>query len=94
MSAVVRVELPDPVWGRLVSRADHAGVKVADLIGAAIAREVRADRPATGRERVRDLWAQGLPDRLIAAELGWLNGRVAVERRALGLRPNRLGRGV
>jgi len=84
-TVILKVELPDLVWGRLVSAADAQGVRSEVLVADAIARLVPS---VTGRNSVAALWERGLSDAEIGRELGWTNAQVARSRKRLGLAAN------
>lgn len=85
MTRTVQVALPDPVWGRLASRADDSGVTVADLISTAVAALV----PPTSVDPVVTLTRSGLSDKEIAAQLVLTNAQVKTRRLAAGIPANR-----
>jgi hypothetical protein len=82
----LEIELPDRVWGHLVSRADAEGITSRELLVAAIEGLVPE---VSGRDSVSVLWSRGLADAEIAAELGWTNEAVARVRRRRKLPANK-----
>lgn len=90
----VVVALPEPVWGRLASIADARGVSVADVIGKAIAAEMKP-RPLLHsvsfkrRQVVVSLVEAGHTDRFIAEATGELVQYVRDARRDAGLPANK-----
>ena len=78
----VMVTFPARVWGRLANLADDRGVKVPDLIAAAVAEMV----PVTREERVLLLVRAGLSDGDVAARTGETRAYVARHRLKAGIR--------
>lgn len=50
----ISVTLPAHVWGRLASIADSQGVRVADVVALAVAREIRDERVLTRLQVLQD----------------------------------------
>ena len=82
----LELELPDRLWGHLVSKADAQGITSRELLVAAIEGLVPA---ASGRDPIQQLWGRGMSDAEMASELGWTNQAVARVRRGHGLPANR-----
>lgn len=80
----ITFELPDRVWGRLVSVAEDRGTTAAALVSASVTELVK-DRRTT----VEALVHAGLCDADIGARLGMTTTSVASMRRRLGLQANR-----
>ncbi len=85
MNRRVVFEVPEPVWGRLASRADDLGVKVADLLSGAVTNLVPGDET----DRVVRLARLGLSDKEIARAMELTNAQVARRRRLGGVPANR-----
>lgn len=89
----VSVTIPDREWYALAGKAERAGVKIADLVTAAVVGLVNENPSRTVmRDQIQHLVEQGIPDPVIAHRL-----RVAIEhvrkvRRDLGLKPIRFKR--
>ncbi len=81
----VSITMPDRVWGRLASRADDMGVRVAELLTMAI--QNLAPEPET--DRVAVLASSGLSDKEIARAMSLTNEQVARRRRRAGIPANR-----
>lgn len=82
----MNVNVPTPVWARMVNVAEARGVKVEDILVAAI---VEVTKPRNRKERVLELVRAGLPDAVIAERTGELKNYVGAARRAAHLPPNR-----
>lgn len=84
----VTVTIPDREWYALAGRAEKSGVRVADLIGAAV-RGLTADNPqrVVLRDQVQNLVENGIPDIVISHRLNVGLDHVRKVRRSLGLRP-------
>lgn len=82
------VTLPDQIWGRLATVAADRGVKIEDLLVAAVREVVK---PRSRRERVLAYVRAGYTDAGAAEATGELKSYVGDVRRAAGLPPNRPG---
>lgn len=89
----IAMTIPDREWYALAGKAEKAGVKIADLVQAAIVSLVH-DNPSRMvlRDQIQHLVEQGIPDPVISYRL-----RIAIEhvrkvRRDLGLKPIRFKR--
>ncbi|GAA1788076.1 hypothetical protein GCM10009748_23320 [Agromyces lapidis] len=82
----LEIELPDRVWGHLVSKADAQGITSRELVTAALEGLVPA---VSGRDALSQLWSQGMSDAEIGAALGWTNSAVAAMRRRKHLPANK-----
>ena len=82
----MNVNVPTQVWARMVNVAEARGVKVEDILVAAI---VDITKPRNRKERVLELVRAGLPDAVIAERTGELKNYVSETRRAAHLPPNR-----
>lgn len=78
------VILPERVWGRLASAADHRGVTVADLLTVAVEGLIRTNR-TDPRERLLSEIRSGVPDPVVAHRMGIPLEAVRQERRAMGM---------
>lgn len=85
------VILPERVWGRLASAADHRGVTVADLLTVAVEGLIATKR-RDSRERLLSEIRAGVPDPVVAHRLGVPVEAVRRERRALGMRAPKFDR--
>lgn len=86
MTELKTITVPEKVWGRLATEADHRGVTVEDVLVSAINNVIR---PQDHRDTIVALVEAGFPDNVIASRTGQLVGRVAEIRRKAGLKPNR-----
>lgn len=89
----ITLTIPDREWYALSGKAEKSGVKIADLVAAAVVGLVH-DNPSRVvlRDQVQHLVERGIPDPVIAHRL-----RIAVDharkvRRELGLKPVRFRR--
>lgn len=82
----LEIDLPDRVWGHLVSKADAQGITSRELVTAALEGLVPA---VSGRDTLSQLWAEGMSDAEIGSVLGWTNEAVARVRRRKGLPANK-----
>lgn len=82
----MNVNVPTTVWARMVNVAEARGVKVEDILVAAI---VEVTKPRNRKERVLELVRAGLPDAVVAERTGELKNYVGDTRRKAHLAPNR-----
>jgi len=87
----ITVDIPDRDWARLVGVAEERGVKLPELVYAAVLdlmpwRDTIADQ-------VQHLARAGFPDARIAERLGVNNAQVSALRREAGIPANRFTRG-
>lgn len=88
---IVKVDIPPRELWALSAKAEREGVTVGDLLLAAATSGDAMQEPGTEttRQRVRQLWSQGLCDADIAAEMRITTRRVAVSRQGMKLPANR-----
>lgn len=87
----VVVDIPDREWAQMVKRAEEHNFRIPELLKTAIEMAIPTERPF--HMQVLDMVAEGVPDAVIAAELGVTNRAVSDVRRKAGLPANPLHRG-
>jgi hypothetical protein len=97
---IVKLELPQKVWGRLASIADNKGSTVALVLAEAIDTLLAVTAPDDGNRVFKDViptdpviraYQMGMSDGQIARALGMTNRAVSVRRRQFGLPARRRG---
>lgn len=84
----IAVNIPDQEWYLIAGKAERAGVKISDIIGAAV-RSLVADNPqrVVLRDQVQTLVEKGIPDIVISHRTHVGLDHVRKVRRELGLQP-------
>lgn len=85
----MRVDIPDRTWAELAAVADGQGVKVAQLLAAAVMELAGWESRS---QRVCVLARAGLPDAVIAERTGETRGFIGDARRSAGIPANRFRR--